>query len=525
MNARRTQFHLWLVLASLSVSSVALIGCTADIDDPNSILPRTELDPGLRAIGDADTPNSDSAAQFRPWIPEIACDEGEALCGSLCVTLENNPNHCGSCEVQCGIGLVCNAGACEAPTLIPPVAPAPPSLNPPTVSCDDGAFMCGEACVDLQTNADHCGACGNACAFGTCQAGRCETPVQVSAGGSHTCALMSTGDVYCWGANQFGQLGLDGEAQETPAHVEGVHSAVAISAGTTHSCALLDAGTVVCWGSGKADELGTDEAGDTSIAREVKLLGNPLSGVTEVVAGSHRTCAITDGGNVFCWGSGRQNELPEHRGPIQIKTADTPLANIIQVALGKTEACALSVSGHVYCWDTLRASETFSPEMIDGSQIMEITAGAAHFCARLSNGEAWCWGANEQGQLGNGSTVRSETPVQVLGARGPLTDIVSIASNANHTCVLRASRGVWCWGANQHGQVQNQSTDLMWIASSVDPTSLPLQRTTALAVGGEHTCALSSIGETTCWGAGAQGQLGDGNLADRSAPVPVKWIH
>lgn len=143
-----------------------------------------------------------------------------------------------------------------------------------------------------------------------------------------------------------------------------------------------------------------------------------------------------------------------------------------------------------------------------------ITAGDRHTCALLDDGTVSCWGNNSAGQLGVGNTSASPSPLRVRDL-DRVTHITSGPSSARHTCALRDDGGLWCWGANDHGQLGDGSTDtrLVPVLVATDVVSV--------SAGAASTCAAWRDGSIQCWGRNDQGQLGDGTLGPRSAPTPV----
>ena len=199
--------------------------------------------------------------------------------------------------------------------------------------------------------------------------------VQISAGGYHTCALTSSGNVKCWG-NDSGRLGLgnwrsrrrfgtapksypvsvvDGSGSDTV--LAGI---VQISAGYTHTCALTSSGNVKCWGDGGHGQLGNDGTVATSYPVSV-VDGNGsttvLAGIVQISAGGYRTCALTSSGNVKCWGYGSSGQLGNNGTentsyPVSVEDGSgsaTPLVGIVQISAGYTHTCALTSSGNVKC--------------------------------------------------------------------------------------------------------------------------------------------------------------------------------
>jgi alpha-tubulin suppressor-like RCC1 family protein len=208
--------------------------------------------------------------------------------------------------------------------------------------------------------------------------------LQISTGGGHTCALMVTGAVRCWGWNSFGQLGYGHTSSigdnETPASAGDVNlggKAVQISAGGIHTCALLESGIVRCWGSGSSGQLGyasTGNVGDVGVpasAGDVNVGGK----VTQVVAGQYNTCALLESGSVRCWGSGMYGALG-YGNTTNIGDNEVP-ADAGDVPVGGPVA-QISTSG--------------GPSGIEST------------CAFLRSGSLRCWGANTLGQLGYGNT-------------------------------------------------------------------------------------------------------------------------
>ncbi len=173
----------------------------------------------------------------------------------------------------------------------------------------------------------------------------------LSAGGEHTCALTTGGGVRCWGNNDYGQIGDGSNTQRsTPVNVSGLTSGVqAISAGRFHTCAVLTSGAVRCWGSNEDGQLGDGTTTDRSIPVNVVGFG---SGGRAVAAGTGHTCAATTGGAARCWGSNTWGELGNGTtSPSLVPVNVTGLSSgVLFVAAGASHACAVSNDGLARCW-------------------------------------------------------------------------------------------------------------------------------------------------------------------------------
>ena len=151
--------------------------------------------------------------------------------------------------------------------------------------------------------------------------------------------------------------------------------------------------------------------------------------------------------------------------------------------------------------------------------IIQISAGSFHTCALTSGGGVKCWGYNNTGQLGNGSQIDTQSPVDVTGLG---SGVVAIAAGGSHTCALTSGGGIKCWGLNQNGQLGDNGPLLPRLVPG-DVTGLT-SGVTAIAAGLLTTCALTSAGSAKCWGANGVSQLGDGTSTERPAPVDVSGL-
>ena len=339
------------------------------------------------------------------------------------------------------------------------------------------------------------------------------TLLSISGGGEHTCALLATGGVKCWGTNEYGQLG-DGTRtyRATPVDVVGLSSGVtAISAGWQHTCALLANGGVKCWGSNYYGQLGDGTA-------EVRVTPTNVSGVqsgaTSVSAGAYHTCAVVSGG-AKCWGYNDSGGLGD--GSTTDRTSPVPvsgLANgVTAVRAGAGYSCALLSSGGVKCWGDNEYgqlgnnSPTYipvtAPVNVTGLQsgVSTLFAGMAHACAVVSGGLK-CWGRNLYGAIGDGTLTDRAAPVNVSGLQSGVTDV---SAGQDFTCA-KSSTGVKCWGLNSSGQLGDGSTTNRSAPVPVTGLSSGIG---VLSTGDAHACVTLSGGGAKCWGSNLHGQIRD----------------
>ena len=379
---------------------------------------------------------------------------------------------------------------------------------------------------------------------------------QITASATHTCALRQTGTITCWGNNGWGQLGNgqrgSGEYSSVPVEVLGINDATQITAREIHTCALRQTGTITCWGANNRGQLGNGQSGDDPYDNSadssvpVEVLGiNDATQITadgdgELEVGGH-TCALRQTGTITCWGNNYYGQLGNGQsGPGEYSSVPVEVLGIndaTTITAGYDHSCALRQTGTITCWGAnnsgqlgngTTSSSNVPVEVLGINDATQITAGSGHSCALRQTGTITCWGANNSGQLGNGTTSSSNVPVEVLG----INDATQITAREIHTCALRQTGTITCWGNNYYGQLGNgQSGPGEY--SSVPVEVLGINDATQITAGDEHTCALRQTGTITCWGHNWAGQLGNGqsgdygydNSADSSVPVEVLGIN
>lgn len=311
---------------------------------------------------------------------------------------------------------------------------------------------------------------------------------------------------------------------------------VAASAGFAHTCVLTTEGGVKCWGINFEGQLGDGTSTSRATPVDVTSLG---SGVAAVEAGSYHTCAFTISGGVKCWGRNSEGQLGDGTATDSV----TPVSvlgltsGIVEVAAGGYHSCALTTAEGVECWGKNSngqlgdgtSSESTTPVTVSGltSDIAAIGAGLLHTCALTTTGGIKCWGNNQFGQLGDGRICGSfyNTPVDVLELP---SGVAAVAAGSYHTCAITIAGGVKCWGDNRFGELgDGQGCGTFSCSTPVDVTGLS-GAATAVSAGGAggsgsgHTCAVTAAGTLRCWGNNNLGQVGDGTSGGiRSTPVGV----
>lgn len=345
----------------------------------------------------------------------------------------------------------------------------------------------------------------------------------LSVGNSFTCGLGADGIVYCWGANDVGQLG-NGSTTPTiaPTPIASTERFTSIATQWTRTCATTVSGEAHCWGRYNYGPHGPATQTDLVPVRE----GSPQL-FKHLSIGNNHLCGLTPAQAVFCIGSNENGQLaqiaPSWSGsPVQI--AGDPYQ---RVESGHEHACGLTEAGKAYCWgyNALGAAGVGSlvdrvlavTAVVGNHTFTTLAAGAQHSCGLTAAGAAYCWGDNSLWQLGNGvQSDRSDSPVLVPGTP-PLRDI---GAGNRGTCGISTTGEVWCWGNNEFGVLGDGTT-----ANSRTPVRVQLSVPVAsIAINGQgpHYCATTPTGDGYCWGWNAAGQLGDGTTTTRHTPVLVK---
>lgn len=259
---------------------------------------------------------------------------------------------------------------------------------------------------------------------------------ETALGRLHSCAITTDGKVYCWGDNTNSLLGVPAGANANPApvHVSKLPPVRMVSAAAFHTCAVTQANALWCWGYNDYNQLGDGNGAAGVFSEPIEIIP---SGVKSVVVSGYgnngqgaATCVLYTSGQVVCWGSNEKGQLGTGDTNPRAKPADSVPAggfnDIEEIVSGRYHVCARHQSGSVSCWgfnDYLQIGSTaaalgavvFSPVTVEGlSDAEHLFAGGFHTCALRKNKQMVCWGSNFSGEIGNGQT-NMNVPVPVSG--------------------------------------------------------------------------------------------------------------
>ncbi|MEE2811940.1 MAG: hypothetical protein VX320_01855, partial [Candidatus Thermoplasmatota archaeon] len=307
----------------------------------------------------------------------------------------------------------------------------------------------------------------------------------IHAAEEHTCAITIDEGIKCWGQEEFGRLGDQGQTSRTSGlNIDDVvfptyRTVVSMDTRYQHNCAITDDGGVWCWGRNDHGQLGISNKNDYSYPQEISLPEGRYA--TEISTGNEFSCAILDNASIACWGLNIQGQLGDG--------TNTNYTNPNYVAL------------------------------TSGTQVETMSSGASHSCAIIANGSVLCWGRNNVGQLGIGTLTDVNVPTWAELPTG--RSAVMIDAGTSHTCAVLDNGELYCWGLNADGQLGDGTTSYKF---SPTQANLPSGRTAVLVtVGSSHTCILLDDSTLRCWGSNSDGQLGDGSTNTRSDMFTTSW--
>lgn len=341
--------------------------------------------------------------------------------------------------------------------------------------------------------------------------------VQVAAGGTHTAAVTKDGDLYMWGRNYYGQLGVYSNADsKIPIKVNNSSSTLPeksvkyIALGYYHSAAITKDGSLYMWGYNRSGQLG--DGTTTDRYTPVKIMDN----VASVSLGGSHSAAVTKDGSLYMWGDNGNGRLgdgttTDRYTPVKI------MDNVASVSLGSSHSAAITKDGSLYMWGYNyygqlgdgTTTDRYTPVKIMDN-VASVSLGGNHSAAITKDSNLYMWGGNGSGQLGDGTTDNKARPHRVA------SNVQSVKLGYSHTTVISKDGGLYTWGYNYYGQLGNGTT-----TDSSNPIKI-MNDAIDCAGGDNHTIVLKKDGTVYTWGDNYHGQLGDDTTTDRTSPVAIQ---
>jgi alpha-tubulin suppressor-like RCC1 family protein len=337
-------------------------------------------------------------------------------------------------------------------------------------------------------------------------------------GGSHSAAILANGDLYVWGANADGQLGLgDSTPRDTPTKVPGLSNVKAVSLGYEFSAALTANGDLYTWGLNDEGQLGLGDLTKRNTPTKVTSLSNVIA----ISMGEKYGSAITANGDLYTWGLGNTNQtgygeyVPHQAVPRKV----AGLSNVSAVCLNYEHSAAITANGDLYTWGLIGdgqlgdgnfgqfGSETSrnKPTKVAGlSNVAAVGLGSGNSAAVTANGDLYTWGGNSNGQLGLGNKNRVNTPTKVAG----ISNVTAVSmGDHNYTMAITANGDLYTWGDSGY-------SGMLGHGAAYDSFTAPkkvesLSKVVAIHAAGGHAVALTADGKLYIWGGGNGLGLGD----------------
>ncbi|VAW90912.1 BNR repeat domain protein [hydrothermal vent metagenome] len=397
---------------------------------------------------------------------------------------------------------------------------------------------------------------------------------QLETGNHHSCAIKTDGTLWCWGLNSEGQLGNKNTSSNLTLNQEArlFSDWSQVSSYGRHNCALRPNATntgnsLWCWGDNRNGQLGgefsTPATGATPLNIAIPtLIDSTVTNWKQLSVGSEFSCALKTDDTYWCWGNNAYGKLAtqpadinlpfrdEQRQAIQVNLANPTNTAWASVSAGRNSQCGITkIDNALYCWgdnnyeqlgskSAAQAGSTelysakplqVNPAGITNSSWSSVSMGRRHACAIDTNQLLWCWGDTSNGAIGEetvydplATQIVTTPPIQINTKEDSNAGVTSkwqlISVHNNMSCALKSDNSLWCWGANNNGEIGNGNKVLSPVPVNVDSGLVNWQ---TVAASDNHTCALKSDNSLWCWGDNGDGELGNSNTF---VTVPVRAL-
>ena len=316
------------------------------------------------------------------------------------------------------------------------------------------------------------------------------------------------------------------------------------SSGYYHACVIASDNKLYCWGRNHRGQLGNNSTADSSKPVAVNMTG-VLAGKTikQISSGAYHTCVVASDDNAYCWGENMKGQLGNNSTanssvPVKVDTSGALAGKTIkQISTGHYHTCAVASDDKIYCWGENNNGELGNGSTVDsrvpvavnmtgvlaGKTIKQMSVGTYNTCVIASDDKVYCWGSNAYGQVGNNSLTDSTVPVAV-NATGVLAGktIKQISVGHHRACVIASDDKMYCWGNNMGGALGNGSTADSHIPVSVNMSGVLAGKVIRrISIGAFHTCVDATDNKIYCWGSNNYGQLGNNSTANSGVPTTI----
>ncbi|ANB19259.1 lamin tail domain-containing protein [Dokdonella koreensis] len=366
----------------------------------------------------------------------------------------------------------------------------------------------------------------------------------IAAGSQFACGLDAGGLPYCWGSDAGGRLGNGAAVTSNmvspyPVDLTGLPAGTrfaSIVAGMSFACGLTSDGLAYCWGQDEYGQLGNGAAVTANQPAPVAVDMTPLAGkgFVSLAAGSTHACGIAETGTAYCWGRSGPLGLPagvtgNQASPSPVDMARLPAdTSFVSLSAASGHTCGLASDGNLYCWGRngngqlgigtsgqtdLPISAVVTSGLPAGTHFAAVTAGDSHSCALTTGDVAYCWGAGINGAVGNGAqSLDILLPNPVVTTTIPAgTHFIALEGGSTNTCGILDTGAAYCWGFANWGALGTGDGTSRYSPHPVATATLPPGTVfTELSAENNLTCGATAAGRFYCWGRDDQGQQGNG---------------